>query len=196
MNTKTKKLVLCAVLVAVMLLFAFTPIGIISIPPANATIMHIPVIIGTILLGLKPGLILGGCFGLTSVFVAFTRPSVLVQPMMAESPALVIVMSLAARLLIPVITWLVYRLLSTRFPDRQKTSVGVSALCGTVINTVCYLGLMLCFYTLLGLDSAAVKGVIAGVGLLNGSIEAGVAVVLSIPLVTALRKTFKRELHT
>ena len=54
--------------------------------------------------------------------------------------------------------------------------MGVAAAAGSLINTVFYLGLMLVFYSITGLDSAAVLGTIAGVGALNGSLEAVAAV--------------------
>ena len=55
----------------------------------NATILHIPVIIGVIALGLKPGLILGLAFGLVSTLRAFGIPlpaSPLVMTLMDKSP--------------------------------------------------------------------------------------------------------------
>lgn len=49
-------------LAAVTLVLGLTNIGIIPIPPANVTTMHIPVIIGAILCGSKVGLLLGLVF--------------------------------------------------------------------------------------------------------------------------------------
>lgn len=96
-------------LAAVTLVLGLTNIGIIPIPPANVTTMHIPVIIGAILCGPKVGLFLGAVFGLTSVWKAFTATSSLVAPLLAASPVLVIVMSLGSRLLVPVVAGAVYR---------------------------------------------------------------------------------------
>jgi uncharacterized membrane protein len=185
----TKKLTQAGVLTAVTLVLGLTPLGIIPIPPANVTIMHLPVIIGTIACGLGVGLVLGGVFGLSSVYAAFTRPSALVAPILAQSPALVVVMSLGARLLIPLLTHLVYRAI-TCGNRRQRIGVLVASVCGSLTNTVCYLGLMLLFYCLLGQNAGVVLGVIAGAGALNGSCEAVAAALLCTPIVLGVKKAF------
>jgi len=62
---------------------------------------------------------------------------------------------------------------------------------GSLTNTVFFLGLMLLFYVLLGLDSAAVLGVIGGTGLIAGSLEAVANAVVSTAVLTALWKLKK-----
>ncbi len=186
---KNKKLIydltVTGMLAAVTLVLAFTSIGIIPIPPANVTTMHIPVIIGTLVCGLRVGLVLGGIFGITSVIKAFTATSALVAPLLAESPLLVIVMAVGARLLIPVVVYLIAK----AFRNKYRTfGIALSSAAGSLTNTVCYLGLMLLFYVAVGLDSAKVLGIIAGVGALNGSLEAAAAVILCTPIVYAVRK--------
>ena len=68
MNRQTAKyrdFVLLALFAAIILLLAFTPIGYIQLPIIKATIVHVPVILGAIILGPKKGAILGVLFGLT-----------------------------------------------------------------------------------------------------------------------------------
>jgi uncharacterized membrane protein len=186
MNQKTYTITVTGMLVAVTLLLGATSIGIISIPPANITIMHIPVIIGTLVCGLKAGMALSLVFGLTSVYKAFTATSLLVAPLLEKSPVLVILMAVGARLMIPVVTFFVYK--AFQKVGHIRIGTGVSAIAGTLTNTVCYLGLMLLFYTLTGINSAAVLGVITGVGALNGSLEALAAFILCTPIVIAIKK--------
>ena len=186
MQQKTLRLAITGMLAAVTLLLGLTSVGIISIPPANVTIMHIPVIIGTIICGMKVGLTLSLIFGLTSVYKAFTATSLLVAPLLQKSPILVIVMAVGARLMIPVVTWAVYNWFHAKKHDNIGT--GVAAIAGTLTNTVCYLGLMLLFYVLLGLNSAAVLGVIAGAGAVNGSLEALAAFIICTPVAIAVKK--------
>lgn len=186
------KLALAGVLAAVTFLLGLTPIGIIPIPPANVTLMCLPVIIGTLTTSLGLGMVLGLVFGITSVIRAFTAPSVLVVPLLGASPALVVVMSVVSRLLIPVAAYYVHKWIS-RHGKWEKTSVGVAGAAGSLINTVFYLGLMLVFYSITGLDSAAVLGTIAGVGALNGSLEAVAAVLICTPVVLAVNKVRKKE---
>ena len=70
-------LVLLAMFSAIIFLLAFTPIGLIDLPLIKATILHVPVIIGSILLGPKKGAFLGGIFGLTSLIKNTMMPSAL-----------------------------------------------------------------------------------------------------------------------
>lgn len=184
MNKKMLNFTVTAMLAALTFVLGMTPIGIIPIPPANVTIMHIPVIIGTLVCGLKTGVILGGVFGLTSTIRAFTAPSSLVSPLMGVSPVLVVIMSMLSRLLIPVAAYAVNRALS----KKPKLALPLAAAAGTLTNTVLYLGMMLLFYIICGIDSAVVLSVIAGAGALNGSCETVAAVIICTPVVLAAKK--------
>ena len=189
-DKKIRTMTLTAILIAITLVLGLTNIGIISIPPANVTTMHIPVIIGALLLGPKTGLLLGFMFGLTSVWKAFTATSSLVGPLLAESPVLVIIMSVLSRLMIPIVAYLVYKMIA-----KKKESVALVAgpVAGTLTNTVCYLGLMLLFYTLTGINSAKVVAVITGAGLKNGSLEALAAALICGPVIYAVRKSMNTD---
>ena len=191
----TRQLTLTAMFIALVVLLGLTPLGLIPLGFINVTILHIPVIIGTLVLGLKGGLILGCTFGLVSTLRAFGIPlpaSALVSNLMAESPLLVVAMSMLPRLLVPVATHGVYRLLEGR-GAHPGVALAVSAVAGTLTNTIFYLGLMLLFYVLTALDAAAVLGLIAGTGALGGGAEAVVAALLTTPVVLALRKIPKRK---
>ena len=60
----TKRLATLAMLIGILLVMGMTGIGLIPLPLIKATTMHIPVILGAILLGPSAGMILGGVFGL------------------------------------------------------------------------------------------------------------------------------------
>jgi len=91
-NEEIRKMVLAAILIAIIILMTFVPqLGYITIFAVPITIIHIPVIIGGILLGRKYGLILGLVFGLGSMtrsfmeyslYAPFTNPIVSVLPRM------------------------------------------------------------------------------------------------------------------
>ena len=87
MNRKfsdTRYLTLLSLFVAIELVVGLVPyLGYIPINPLlNVTIIHIPVIIGAIILGPKAGGILGFVFGLTSLINAtFLRPSPVESPL-------------------------------------------------------------------------------------------------------------------
>ena len=54
-HEKLRQLTLTSLFIALVVLFGMTPLGLIPVGTLNATILHIPVIIGVIALGLKPG---------------------------------------------------------------------------------------------------------------------------------------------
>lgn len=64
-NNKTAELVLTALFAAIIIIMAFTPLGYIPLVVINATIIHIPVILGALFCGPKKGGFLGFIFGLT-----------------------------------------------------------------------------------------------------------------------------------
>lgn len=75
-NFSTREITLTAVFTAIILVMGLVPnFGYIPISPmVGFTIIHIPVLIGAYFGGRKVGGFLGLIFGLTSLFVAFTRP--------------------------------------------------------------------------------------------------------------------------
>lgn len=65
-NNKTFQLVLTSLFAAIIIIMAFTPLGYIPLVVINATIIHIPVILGSLFCGPKNGAVLGFIFGITS----------------------------------------------------------------------------------------------------------------------------------
>ncbi len=71
-----RKLTMISFMSVTIFLLSFTPIGFISIGVMRATIIHIPVIIGAILMGPKVGSFLGFLFGLSSLIVNTFNPTI------------------------------------------------------------------------------------------------------------------------
>ena len=69
-NSKTNELVLTGLFTAIIIIMAFTPLGYIPLVVINATIIHIPVILGSLFCGPKKGAFLGFVFGFTSCLKA------------------------------------------------------------------------------------------------------------------------------
>ena len=194
MKTNTARLTMTALFLALILLFGLTPIGLIPLGFVNVTILCVPVIVGTLLLGLKTGLVLGACFGGVSALSAFGiygTPSALAGALVAANPFLAAVMCFAPRLLVPVMAHLVYKLAS-RGKETSAKAVPFAAVAGSLTNTVFYLGLMLLFYIVCGINSEKVLALIGGTGLIAGTAEAVVAAVISTPILAALWKFQKR----
>ena len=138
MNKKTRTLTLTAILIAITLLFGFTPIGYIQTPFGIViTLMCLPVIIGTLTLGWKAGLALAALFAVTSI--AKIPSDVFGPTLLAADPVLLMVNIIVPRLLIPLVVALVYRVMHTK---RELLNIGVAGVAGSLTNMVLFLGFL------------------------------------------------------
>ena len=201
MNSRKKltRMVLLALFTSLVILLGTTPLGLIPLGFINVTILCVPVIIGTLMLGLKSGLFLGFMFGCVSVFAAITRPSALVSTLLGASPVLVVVMSMLPRLLVPLAAHVAFRLLlriapassagrARKSPTAYIAAAAAAAL-GSLTNTVFYLGLMLLFYVLCGISTTQVLALIGGTALIAGTLEAAANAVICPAVYIALSRT-------
>lgn len=89
-----RNIALIGVLGGVTIFLGLTPMGFIPIGPTAATIMHIPVIIGAIVGGPIVGAFVGLIFGLSSLFNAIMKPTVVsfafLNPLVSVVPRILI----------------------------------------------------------------------------------------------------------
>lgn len=193
MESNARKITITALFVALVFLLGLTPVGLIPLGFINVTILCIPVIVGTIVLGLKTGMLLGFTFGLVSTLsmmgFTLTVPSGLASALFAANPLYAIVMCMVPRLLVPVTTHLVFRLASRR--ANRYAALPAAAIIGSATNTILYLGAMLLFYWLSGLDYQKILLIIGGTGLIAGSAEAAAAAIIASPVAIAIWKSTK-----
>ena len=198
--------VLTGMFVALVFLFGFIPaIGLIPLGFINLTLLHLPVIIGTLLLGFKPGLLLGACFGIVSSMSAFGiygTPSALAAALVAAQPLLALIVCFVPRLLVPTVTHFVYKFFSKK-DARSLKAIVPAAVLGSLTNTIFYLGLMLLFYITCDIDASKIlemlgskgvltaTGAVAATGLVGGAGEAILAGILSKPVLSAVWKLEK-----
>ena len=194
-----------ALLTALMLVMAYTPLGYIPLPFMNATTMHIPVIIGACLLGPKMGAVLGGLFGLTSVFKATITPNItsfVFTPFYSLNPQFSgswksLIVAIVPRILIGLLAGLAYQALR-KAVHNETVSLAISGFIGSMVNTIGVMGLI---YLLFGDQYAAaggvepdlLLGVIMGVVGMNGVPEALIAAVLTAAVCKALLAVGKRS---
>ena len=190
-KTNVRLLTQMALLTALMLVMAFTPLGYIPLPFMNATTMHIPVIIGACLLGPKMGGVLGGLFGITSVVRATISPnltSFVFTPFYSFSPEFhgswtSLIVAIVPRILIGVCAGLVFMGLK-KLIHNETISLAVSGFVGSMVNTIGVMGLIYLLFgeqyaAAGGTDPSLLLGVIMGVVGLNGVPEAIIAAVLT-----------------
>lgn len=88
---------------------------------------------------------------------------------------------------IPMLIWIVYRILvkKKKLPA-EAAAAAVAAACGSLTNTILYLGLMLIFYMMAGIDNTAVLTAIGATAGGAGPCEAIAAALICPPILTAL----------
>lgn len=143
-KSNVKTLVQLALLTAIELIMAFTPLGYLKIGPVSITFMAIPVAVGAIVLGPLSGAFLGLVFGLTSFsqcFGADTFGTTLLG-INAFSTAF---MCLVPRILMGLFAGLI-------FGGLKKTTLGetggalLSSLACSIINTVLFVGSLIVLF--------------------------------------------------
>ena len=144
----TRWLVGVAMMAAIVVLLANTPLGLINIWPIKATTIHIPVIVGAILFGPMAGGILGGVFGICSIISNTVSPvaaSICFSPVLAVSvggplsAVKALWISLGCRILIGVVAgWLWILLKKLRAND--MIALPVVGFIGSMTNTVTVMG--------------------------------------------------------
>ncbi len=135
-----------ALMAAIVILLANTPLGMIQLPIIKATTVHIPVIIGAILLGPLAGAILGGVFGICSMISNTVTPSLLsfaFSPFMSTTGLVGAVkavwISVGCRVLIGVVSgWLWILLKKLRL--NRYVSLAITGFTGSMTNTVTVMG--------------------------------------------------------
>lgn len=205
-KTDVRLLAQMALLVALELVLAFTPLGYIPLGFMNATTMHIPVILGACLLGPKMGGVLGAVFGVTSVIRATVTPnltSFVFTPFYSFSPEFSgnwtsLIVAIVPRVLIGVIAGLAFQFIMRVSHDKQAVALPVAGFIGSMVNTIGVMGLI---YLLFGEQYAAAGGqsfdlllkVIMGVVCINGVPEALIAAVLTLAVGKVLIGIFGRR---
>ena len=201
-RSKTYNLTIMGIFSAIIFLLAYTPIGFIQLPFIKATIIHIPVIIGSILLGPAYGAVLGFLFGVTSFISNSMTPTVssFVFSPLVPLPAsdggslLALLVCFVPRILVGLLPSLTYTGLQKITKKRYKTvCLSLSGIVGSLTNTLLVMHMIFFFFK----DSyAEVKNVaidavyafILGIISANGIPEAIAAAILIPVIVLAVLK--------
>lgn len=208
-EVKIKEFTLTAIFISIILLFAFTPIGFIHLGVIKATIIHIPVIIGSIVLGPKIGAILGFSFGMTSMITNTLTPSLLsfaftpVIPVLGTSQGSfwALFIAMVPRVIIGVIPYYLFKSINrvTKKQPNQKTALFLSGLFATIIHTFLVMGFIaLLFHDAyaLAIDADGIGAIIIAVFtvfLTNGLAEAVLAAFITVAIVPPLVKLSKEK---
>ena len=199
----TRWMVQLALMAAIIVVLANTPLGMIQLPIIKATTIHIPVILGAILMGPLAGGILGGVFGICSMVSNTVAP---VITSLAFSPFLsttglsgavkAVWVCLGCRILIGVVAgWLWIGLRRAHLPE--MAALPIVGFVGSMVNTVCVMGSIYLLFAqqyaeAQNVGMTAVFGLIMGTVVASGIPEAIAAAVLVAVIGKALCAVFRR----
>lgn len=152
-KTKTVSLVLAAAFAAIIIMMAFLPfIGYIPLGVINVTIIHIPVIIGSIVLGPKYGAALGFVFGMTSLIHNTISPlatSFVFTPFYSVGGVggnfWSLVICFVPRILVGILPYFVY-IGIMKLSKKQTISLAVAGVLGSLTNTVLVMNMIYVFF--------------------------------------------------
>jgi len=215
MQTSKKKdiryLTQLALLIGIVIVLANTPLGMIQLPITKATTIHIPVILGAILLGPAAGAILGATFGICSLVSNTIAPTLLsfaFSPFMSTTglsgAVKALWISVGCRVLIGVAAgWLWIALKKLKWND--LAALPLVGFVGSMVNTVCVMGSI---YVLFAQQYAQAKDVAltAVFGLVMGTVTASgipeaiaaavLVAVIGKALLAVLRKNGRMVIET
>ena len=135
-----------ALLVAIMLVMSYTPLGYLPLGPLNCSLLSIPVAIGAMTMGPSAGAILGGVFGVTSFMNAVEGKSALGAALFAASPIGYFVTAVIGRILMGWLCALVLQAAQKLLPGKEKTTCAIGGFAAPFLNTVFYMGFMVMLF--------------------------------------------------
>ncbi len=145
MRTKSiAKLTYLSALIAIMIVFAFTPLGYIKMPGIEITLMVLPVALGAILLGPGGGALLGGVFGITSFIQCFGMSQFGVF-LLGLNPFLTFFLCLVPRILCGYLSGLLFQFM-IKFDKTKIASYFVASLSTALLNTLFFVGGIILFF--------------------------------------------------
>ncbi|MCL2113098.1 ECF transporter S component [Lactococcus protaetiae] len=189
-NSKASDVAILAIFIAIMVVVQILSQIVYSVWPLPIvpTLLHIPVIIGSIVLGSKKGAFLGLVMGIISVVNAtvVTLPSSFMfsplQPIPGTNHGSIwaLVIAIVPRILIGVFPYYIYKMSKNQF------GAGLAAFVGTATNTVLVLGFIFLFFRAVTKQTfgALLASIITG----NSIAEVVIAVILTMAIVPALSK--------
>lgn len=198
-NFSTTYMVELAVLIAIILIMAFTPIGYIKTLGLEITLIVVPVAVGAVTLGPAAGLILGTIFGITSFIQCFGMSQFGVM-LLSINPVFTFIVCVPTRALMGWLTGMIYKALK-QGNKTKKIACPLSCLASPLLNTLFFMSaICILFYqtdyiqslvTSMGASNVLVF-VIAFVGI-NGLVEALASFVAGTAIAQALLVVMRRS---
>ena len=144
-HQKIRDLILFSLLVAIIIVMSFTPLGYIKTLGLEITLLVIPVVIGAINLGPKYGALLGLTFGLSSFFQCFGF-SAFGATLLAINPWFTAFVCIIPRTLMGFLVGVIFKALNKVIKHDIVNHI-IACVSGALLNTVFFMtAFCLCFY--------------------------------------------------
>ena len=152
---KTQHITLTGMFAAIIFMLMYFNIGFLPLPFMRPTILHIPVIVGALIMGPKYGAVLGFMFGLASMTFATYNPgatSFIFSPFINlpgtdSGSMLALLVAFVPRILVGIVPWYVFvglrKLLS---PKREIINFTITGIVGSMTNTLLVLHFIFIFF--------------------------------------------------
>lgn len=188
----TYRMVLMAVLVALLLLLNFTPLGFtLRIGAVSITFLCIPVVVGACMIGPVAGAVLGGVFGLLSMFQAFSGMDLFGAALVQAQPIYTVIVCLLPRILCGWLSGLSFRGLRY-FRCHTAISAGIAGFVCSALNTILFCGSIALLFNHVPYAGGKVGALIVAAGTTNGIPEAIACVILGSAICTALQSFVRK----
>ena len=196
-RTRTLFMTKLALMVAIIVIMAFSPLGYLRTPGLTITFLTVPVAVGAIILGPAAGAVCGAAFGCTSIAMAMTGGSAFSAALLQINP-----FGLLFTLLVPRILegWLCGLIFQVVKKVSKNGAFVVASLSCPLLNTLIFMSSLVVFFY----NTDYIQNIASGLGAgnpfifvtlfvgLQGAIEAVVCTLLgsavSRALAVALRK--------
>ncbi|MCH1625313.1 ECF transporter S component [Ferdinandcohnia quinoae] len=206
---KIKEFTLTTIFLSIILLCAFTPFGFLHLGIIKATIIHIPIIIASIILGPKIGSFLGFVFGITSIVSNTIAPTLL---SFAFSPAIPVLgtsqgsfwalfIAIVPRVIVGLIPFYIFKAIhksKTKERSNQKSALFLTGLLTTFIHTFLVMGSISLLFqdayaqAMNANSTGAIFKAVLTVFFTNGVVEAMLAAIVTAAVAPPLLKISKK----
>lgn len=195
----TKYMVELALMIAIILLMNYTPLGYIRTPGLSITLLTIPVAVGAIILGPMGGAVCGLTFGITSLISAVTGASAMGAMLFSISPAGYFITAIVPRTLEGWLCGLIFLSLY-KSPKTRRASYYIASLACPLLNTLLYMSALVLFFY----NTDYIQGFVDALGVTNpiafvlafvgaqGAIEAVCCFIIASIVSRALSAALKR----
>ena len=198
-NDSIKKIAFCGIIIGLIVVMSFTQVGFITISGISITLIHIPVLIGSIVLGKKYGAILGLIFGVCSLILAFMN---IATNAPFTNPLISIVPRVAFGFLVCPLYTLINKMIKNNIISTSLTMILATLIHTIIVLVPMYIVWRTNFYFGVA-DYVANYGdgsgtnlftIIFGIFVSNGIIEIGLSAVIGTPISMALKNVLKQNI--